>query len=154
VVSRSFGFDFGQLKGLRLAEQVQLLSDHIIELESLYLATPTRPRFSGGDFTPAEATIAAALLRGELTMEFLAQLLYGGRREIDQPRDARQNIRKFISRVRLKLRPYAVEIKTRHGVGWYLDYKSLANLKLLLVAAPSSRNDRNEPVRDSQSSHT
>lgn len=153
MTKRSFGFDFGQLEGRSLVDQVQLLGDYIIELEELYLSTlSTGSKFLGGDFTPSEEAIAASFVQcsGVLRKDFLAQLLYGGRAEADQPKDATQDIRQFVSRLRKKFKPYAIEIMTIHGVGWSIDEHSMTKLRLLYKTPLG--NNHNEPFRDSQSS--
>jgi hypothetical protein len=135
---RKHGFDFDQLDGMPLTKQVEVLSDYIYELEEQFL-TKRRPvkRFPKINFWPAEETIAVALVESSnrsVRSEQIIHLLYGGRAEGDQPRDPMLTIRQFIARIRKRLRPFNIELKTAHGYGWYMEKPDFDNFKAFYVA--------------------
>ena len=106
--------------------EVQQLRDQIAQLEEALGLNLQLPNEFG--LTPLEMKIAGLLTRREIanrTMIFAA--LYGSRPECDQP-DIKV-IDVHICKLRRKLAAKDVTIKTRFGVGYYVDARARATLR-------------------------
>ena len=93
----------------RLRDENELLKARIRELEEVFSAPKPLPE--EWSLTPTEAKIVVALAkRPTLSRENLLIILYGNLNK-DRPGD--NTISVFLWRIRKKLKPYGIEIKTK-----------------------------------------
>lgn len=83
--------------------------------------------------TRTESRVLSILMKRDIARTTTIETsLYGGRAEGDQPDT--NVITVFISKIRRKVSPLGIVIKTRSGVGWYLEPDAKTKLKGLCAA--------------------
>jgi DNA-binding response OmpR family regulator len=110
------------------AAETARLRDRIEELERLLGMRPVLPRIWG--LTAREADVLGILLRRQVMSQTqLFEAIWGG----DSDRETK-NVEVAICKLRAKLRPHGITIRTEHGVGYYLPPDSKAAARALINA--------------------
>lgn len=110
-----------------LEAELERLGEYVAELERIAFATDWTPPPEWG-LTPCQERIFGLLLaRGRATHAQIATALYG-LRPVGEIR-GRETIDMHLSKLRKRLRPFAVEILTIWGVGLGLDAETRERLR-------------------------
>jgi two-component system cell cycle response regulator CtrA len=108
--------------------ELQRALDRIEELEGLLGLHINLPNELG--LTPLELKYLGLIMRKEIVSQnVIHNAVYGGLPECDQPDP--KTIDVHICKIRKKLAPKGLAIKTRYGVGFYMDDETKAALKKL-----------------------
>src|SRR5262249_44392450 len=113
--------------GMSAAETARL-RDRVDELERLLGMRPVLPRIWG--LTPREADVFGILLKRQVMSHTqLFEAIWGG----DSDRETKI-VEVMICKLRAKLRPYGIAIRTEHGVGYFIPPDSKAAARALIDA--------------------
>jgi len=109
------------------------LHDRIEELERLLGMRPVLPRIWG--LTAREADVLGILLKRQVMSQTqLFEAIWGG----DSERETKI-VEVMICKLRAKLRPHGIAIRTEHGVGYYVPPESKAAARALIDAQTRAR---------------
>jgi two-component system cell cycle response regulator CtrA len=104
------------------------LRDRVEELERLLGMRPVLPRMWG--LTGREADVLGILLRRQvMTQAQLFEAIWGG----DSERSVKI-VEVVVCKLRTKLRPYGIAIRTEHGVGYFVPRDSKAAARVQIAA--------------------
>ena len=115
------------------APETARLRDRIEELERLVGLRTVPPRLWG--LTRQEADVLGILLRRQvMTHAQLFEAIWGGDSECDL-----KIVEVVVCKLRAKLRPHGIAIRTEHGVGYYVPPESKAAAHALIDAHARAR---------------
>jgi DNA-binding response OmpR family regulator len=110
------------------AAETMRLRDRIDELERLLGMRPMLPRI--WKLTPREADVFGILLKRQVMSQTqLFEAIWGG----DSDRETKI-VEVMICKLRAKLRPHGIAIRTEHGVGYFIPPASKAAARALIAA--------------------
>ena len=118
-----------------LAEECRRLRYRVAELEDILgiaddYALCLRKRFK---LPPQPAHALGFILSREIaTHDALYTVLWGNLNEDDQPLDVKQAVKHIVWRIRVKLRPYGIEIETGWGTHYTMTRANKQKLSRLL----------------------
>ena len=108
-----------------LRERIEILEEENRQLRAEIRFAGPLPE--GWSLSPSEQELMRALMvRPFLSREAAVSAVYGDR---DEPENPHECIGVFMSRLRQKLRPRGIEIKTRWGFGFFLPEATRAALR-------------------------
>ncbi len=110
------------------AGEIARLSDRVEELERLLGMRPVLPRLWG--LTAREADVLGILLKRQVMSQTqLFEAIWGG----DSERETKI-VEVTICKLRTKLRPHGIAIRTEHGAGYYIPRDSKATAQAQIDA--------------------
>ena len=111
------------------------LRERIAQLEGLLGFRTTTPIEFG--LTGCEARVFGALLAREIaTKSAIFAAVYANRSECDQAEPKIVDV--FVCKMRRKLKPFGVDIKTAWGTGYYLDNETKKRVRAMMPAAAAA----------------
>lgn len=116
-----------------MTDELTRLRDRVEELEELLGLRMEAPLHFPVHLSRTEERLLGILSSGRLvTKEFAHRALYAARPDCDVPEI--QVVDVYACKLRRKLGPFGIAIKTKWGVGYYLDAENVARLKQLYEA--------------------
>lgn len=100
----------------KLREENEALREQIAYLQAALMGPEELP-LEWGLTKTEQRIVRVCLTRDIATKEAIATALYWDK---DEPEDAISNIRVHLSKIRRKLKPFGIEIKTSWGNGFYV----------------------------------
>jgi DNA-binding response OmpR family regulator len=111
-----------------VAPETARLRDRVEELERLLGMRPVLPRMWG--LTGREADVLGILLRRQvMTHTQLFEAIWGGDSDCDL-----KIVEVVVCKLRAKLRPHGIAIRTEHGVGYFVPPESKATARAQIAA--------------------
>jgi DNA-binding response OmpR family regulator len=100
-------------------QTIEHLQNRIYELEELLDARTEFPPML--ELTLSEEALLGALFKREIVTQTTAfAILYGSKADGETPSDPKNVVSVLIMRLRKKIFPHGIDIKTRTGVGYYM----------------------------------